>query len=137
MTRKSTKCLEQMTSVMVTWCVLSVKLLVMQTLLMYALHALPFHHHPSCFRISQTSTGNQLPTDAVGQFIQQGPAASRSRASPCPSPERSNHEYRHRLTIGQSALLTGSHPFAVENPDVPQPGFEPEVISLKPVAPVE
>jgi hypothetical protein len=34
-------------------------------------------------------------------------------------------------------LLTGSHPFAAENPDVPQPGFEPEVMSLKPVPPVE
>ena len=34
-------------------------------------------------------------------------------------------------------LLTGSHPIAAENPNVPQPGFEPEVISLKPIAPVE
>jgi hypothetical protein len=39
--------------------------------------------------------------------------------------------------MGQIVLLTGSHPFATENPDVPQPGFEPEVISLNPVAAVE
>ena len=37
----------------------------------------------------------------------------------------------------QNVLLTGSHPFAAEYPDVPQPGFEPEVMSLNPVAAVE
>ena len=29
-------------------------------------------------------------------------------------------------------VLTGSHPGAAENPGVPQPGFDPEVMSLKP-----
>ena len=37
----------------------------------------------------------------------------------------------------KTAVLTGSHPSTAEKPDVPQPGLEPEVISLKPVAAVE
>jgi hypothetical protein len=34
--------------------------------------------------------------------------------------------------INQNAVLTGSHPSLAENPIVPQPGFEPDVMSLKP-----
>lgn len=33
--------------------------------------------------------------------------------------------------------LTGSHPALAVKPLVPQPGFEPDVISLKPLMPVE
>ena len=34
-------------------------------------------------------------------------------------------------------VRTGSHPGAAENPGVPQPGFEPEMMSLKPSPLVE
>ena len=37
--------------------------------------------------------------------------------------------------IDQNAVLTGSHPFPAENPFVPQPGLEPDVMSLKPELP--
>ena len=39
--------------------------------------------------------------------------------------------------MSQNVLLTGSHPFVAEKPDVPQPGFEPDVMSLNAVAAVE
>jgi hypothetical protein len=39
--------------------------------------------------------------------------------------------------VNQNGVLTGSHPFVAWNPEVPQPGFEPDVMSLKPLAPVE
>ena len=39
--------------------------------------------------------------------------------------------------MNQNELLTGSHPFVAENPKVPQPGFEPDIMSLKPFAAVE
>ena len=32
---------------------------------------------------------------------------------------------------------TGSHPALAEKPLVPHPGFDPDVISLKPAVPVE
>jgi hypothetical protein len=35
------------------------------------------------------------------------------------------------VAICQGTVLTGSHPAVAENPSVPQPGFEPEVMSLK------
>ena len=39
--------------------------------------------------------------------------------------------------VGGKGLLTGSQPAPAVKPFVPHPGFEPEVMSLKPVAPVE
>ena len=39
--------------------------------------------------------------------------------------------------MNQNEVLTGSHLFVAENPEVPQPGFEPDMMSLKPFAAVE
>jgi hypothetical protein len=39
--------------------------------------------------------------------------------------------------MNQKEVLTGSHPFVAENPEVSQPGFEPDMTSLKPFAAVE
>jgi hypothetical protein len=39
--------------------------------------------------------------------------------------------------MNQNKVLTGSHPLVAGNPMVPQPGFEPDVMSLKPAAAVE
>jgi len=39
--------------------------------------------------------------------------------------------------MNQNEVLTGSHPLVAENPEVPQPGFEPDMMSLKPFAAVE
>lgn len=61
--------------------------------------------------------------------------------SPCPLPERvkrtSEHRHRDRVAMNQNKVLTGSHPLVAENPEVPQPGFEPDMMSLKPLAAVE
>ena len=39
--------------------------------------------------------------------------------------------------MNQNEVLTGSHPHVAGNPNVPQPGFEPIMTSLKPLAAVE
>jgi hypothetical protein len=36
--------------------------------------------------------------------------------------------------MNQNEVFTGSHPSVARNPWVPQPGFEPDVMSLKPAA---
>jgi hypothetical protein len=57
--------------------------------------------------------------------------------SPCPLPERANRKHPRMVAMNQNEALTGSHPFVAENPEVPQPGLEPDTMSLKPFAAVE
>ena len=54
-----------------------------------------------------------------------------------PLPERANSNHHHRIAMNQDEVLTGSHPFVAENPKVPHPGFEPDIMSLKPFVAVE
>lgn len=87
--------------------------------------------------IQKRAHGFNCPQGTVSESIQQCPVIPGSRVSPYPLPERVNSKHYNRIAINQNEVLTGSHPFIAENPKVPHPGFEPDIMSLKPFAAVE
>ncbi len=64
------------------------------------------------------------------KYCQQSVKVGRPKTRHLWSPESANVENEDTSLVGR----TGSHPSIAENPAVPQPGFDPDVMSLMPLA---